>query len=189
MFRCLVSLLSGLASLALAQQTSFKPETGQRSLWIPFKTISGTPVASIAHNWTGKKKKNTATTVYVLACPTSEPQCAISPNLTLTEGISTAEYTTTNSAGMAVLGCSLAGSTSAVCSQVASGEGMVERGTTSTLAPSQIVYQAVNVTATATAGTTAASSSTSSAAAAVSTRGLWCMGGALGAGLVLLIAL
>lgn len=43
----------------------------------------------------------------------------------------------------------MANSTSAVCSEVASGEGMVEKGTTSTLVPSQVVYQAVDVTATA----------------------------------------
>lgn len=47
------------------------------------------------------------------------------------------------------LGCSMANPTSAVCSEVASGEGMVEKGTTSALAPSQIVYHAVDVTATA----------------------------------------
>lgn len=35
----------------------------------------------------------------MLSCPTSEPQCAVSPNLTLTEGISSAEYATTDSAG------------------------------------------------------------------------------------------
>lgn len=105
-------LLACLLGLTLAQQTSFEPKTGQRSLWIPFKTVSGTPAASIASNvrtillpptqrkcFDADRDKNTAGTVYVLSCPTSEPQCAISPNLTLTEGISTAEYATTNSAG------------------------------------------------------------------------------------------
>ena len=70
----LVSLLVPLATLAAAQQTSFKPSTGVRSLWvrkfpwpkkkalnraskrrnmltkkqIPFKTVGGIPLASIA---------------------------------------------------------------------------------------------------------------------------------------------
>lgn len=38
-------------------------------------------------------------TSYVISCPTASPACAISPNLTLTEGPSTARYVTSNTFG------------------------------------------------------------------------------------------
>lgn len=38
-------------------------------------------------------------TVYVVSCPTATPACALSPNITLTEGSTTVRYESTNTAG------------------------------------------------------------------------------------------
>jgi len=86
-------------------------------------------------------------TVYVINCPTAQPTCSLSPNLTLTEGPSTIAYVTSNTAGVATLECSLNGTTSATCTNVASGGGNIQRAST-TIGTDQIVYQAVDITKT-----------------------------------------
>ncbi|WPG97499.1 Hypothetical protein R9X50_00027600 [Acrodontium crateriforme] len=194
--RVFAPFIAVMAVLAAAQQTSeFPDKTGVRSLWIPFKTLDGTPLASIASN-------NSDVTVYVVSCPTASPACAIAPNLTLTEGPSTVEYvsTVTNSGGVATLGCTLDGTTSAVCSNLARNGGNVAKDT-STLGASQIKYQAISitqtinntatlpVTVTVTPSSTSTSSSSSSGAANPTAAAPWTLGGAVGAGLLALAAL
>ncbi|KXL46028.1 hypothetical protein M433DRAFT_234332 [Acidomyces richmondensis BFW] len=168
-----------LVGFATAQQTSFAPGTGVRSLW----------------------DESQNSTVYVVSCPTASPQCALSPNLTVTEGISNVKYTTSNTAGSAVLDCTLTGSTSAMCSQGAEGGGYIQK-TSTKIGADQIVYQAVDVTATmnntstipATVTVTAQQSTTSSTSSSTGlaptmSSGPWAVGGAIGAGLVALAAL
>ncbi|KAK3072562.1 hypothetical protein LTR53_006616 [Teratosphaeriaceae sp. CCFEE 6253] len=194
----ILTLLAIGASLAAAQQTSFAPGTGIRSLWIPFQTVSGTPLASI--QTTASDPTNGPETVYVISCPTDAPQCALAPNLTVTEGPSTARYTTTNDGGSATLGCVFSNTDSAVCIQARIGGGNIDK-TTTTIGASQILYQAVDVTMTMNAtgtgpmtvtvapSTTSTSSTSSSTAGAKTASGPWAMGGAVGAGLVALAAL
>ncbi|KAK5126739.1 hypothetical protein LTR85_009673 [Meristemomyces frigidus] len=194
----LLPLLVSLASFAVAQQTTFAPGTGIRSLWIPFKTVSGTPLASIA-----SRDETNNVTVYVVSCPTASPACALSPNITLTEGASTVKYESSNSNGVASLACAMTGTTEAVCTQVQNGGGNINRQST-TIGASAILYQAIDVTqtinntstmpvtVTVTAkSSTASSSTTSSSTAGVQTMssGPWAMGGAVGAGLIALAAL
>ncbi|GAB7358444.1 hypothetical protein MBLNU230_g2510t1 [Neophaeotheca triangularis] len=137
------TILSGFATAALAQNISFEPGTGTRSLWIPFKTATNLE-ASILNN---SGDKNNQTT-YVVSCATPAPQCDIGPNLTLTQGPTTAMYRTENAAGWADLRCSMNGTESAVCKNLAtdSSTNFFERRTT-TLTEKQ-PYVAVHVTAT-----------------------------------------
>ncbi|KAK4958493.1 hypothetical protein LTR10_004921 [Elasticomyces elasticus] len=185
-----------LAGFVAAQQTDFQAGTGVRSLWIPYQTVSGTPVASILTN---VSDTNGPATVYVISCPTDQAQCALAPNLTVTEGPSTARYVTSNTAGAATLECAFSNTDSAVCVQAAVNDGNIGRVST-TVAGNGINYQAVLVTATANATTsgpvtvtvkpTSSTSSTSSSTAGAQTAaGPWAMGGAFGAGLLALAAL
>ncbi|TKA75054.1 hypothetical protein B0A55_05991 [Friedmanniomyces simplex] len=139
-------------------------------------------------------------TVYVLSCPTDSPQCALAPNLTLTEGPSTARYVTANTAGTATLACAFSNTDSATCVQAAIGGGNIAK-TTTTVGASGITYQAVDVTqtmnntstmpvtVTVTPTSSSTSSTSSSTAGAQTASGPWAMGGAVGAGLFALAAL
>ncbi|KAK0267030.1 hypothetical protein LTR91_004673 [Friedmanniomyces endolithicus] len=196
-----------LASFAVAQQTDFKAGTGIRSLWacatdepeaIPYQTVSGTPLASILTNISDTSMG--VATVYVISCPTDSPQCALAPNLTVTEGPSTARYVTANTDGAATLGCYFSNTDSATCVQARLGGGNIDK-TTTTVGASGITYQAVDVTqtmnntstqpvtVTVAPSTTSTSSTSSSKAGAQTSSGPWMMGGAVGAGVLALAAL
>ena len=81
----------GLIALLFACSVSATTTT---SLWIPFKPIAGTPVVTIA-----EERPQASETVYVVACPTASPSCAIAPSITLTEGPKTAAYYSTATGG------------------------------------------------------------------------------------------
>jgi hypothetical protein len=112
-----------------------------RSLWVPYQTLAGTPVASVV-----SENPAASETVYVISCSAADPQCAIAPDITLTEGLSHVEYTMSNSRGRVIIGCDMAGTTSAVCSDEISAEEEVMHSSR-TLASDQIVYQPIQVTA------------------------------------------
>ncbi|KAK5113622.1 hypothetical protein LTR62_003249 [Meristemomyces frigidus] len=190
--------LAAFIGFVAAQDTTFAAKTGVRSLWIPFQTISGTPVASIASS---DPTRNI--TKYVIACPTASPQCSIAPNLTLTEGIGYARYIMTNSAGAATINCEYTGTETATCSQNIIGSDSNILATSTTISGSAINFQAVQVTATqnitsTSAGATSSktssmtsSTSSSSAGGAGQTPAAapWALGGVLGAGLMAVVAL
>ena len=85
--------------------------------WIPYKTFSGVPLASILSHVGGKlptpmPRRKTLNSrnhdpsnnqTYVISFPTGQPQCAIAPNLTLTEGTNIARYESSTNGGTA--GC------------------------------------------------------------------------------------
>ncbi|KAK3674858.1 hypothetical protein LTR78_005202 [Recurvomyces mirabilis] len=193
-------LLATLTGLVVAQDTTFKNGTGVRSLWIPFQTISGTPLASL-----GSVNPSSNATEYVLSCPTASPQCAFAPNLTLTEGVGSARYVTSNSQGAATVVCTYTGTETATCSQgILDSNSNIIR-TETTISGSMIAFQAVQVTATqnitstssgtagakTTSGASSSATSTSSAGVAgqSAVAAPWAMGGALGAGLMAIAAL
>ncbi|KAI7169059.1 hypothetical protein D0869_13997 [Hortaea werneckii] len=188
-----------LASAAVAQQTSYEPGTGVRSLWFPYVTLPGTPVASILGRATGTDN----ITSYVVACPTATPDCTISPNMTLTEGPSTARYLSSNDAGTATIRCDITSFTTGECHQEYIKNGIIDR-TSQSVGTDVITYQAVQITATAMnsstipqtvtvtptpSSTTSSSSSSTNFADVQTANGPWAMGGAVGMGLAALAAL
>ncbi|RMZ12574.1 hypothetical protein D0862_02631 [Hortaea werneckii] len=195
----IVTAIVSLASAAVAQQTSYEPGTGVRSLWFPYVTLSGTPVASILGHATGTDN----ITSYVVSCPTATPECNISPNMTLTEGPSTARYLSSNDAGTATIRCDITSFTTGECHQEYIRNGIIDR-TSQSVGTDVITYQPVQITATAMnsstvpqtvtvtptpSSTTSSSSSSTNFADVQTANGPWAMGGAVGMGLAALAAL
>ncbi|KAI7348925.1 hypothetical protein KC320_g6355 [Hortaea werneckii] len=196
----LFTAIVSLASAAVAQQTSYEPGTGVRSLWIPYVTVGGTPVASILGHATGTDN----ITSYVIACPTATPDCAISPNMTLTEGPSTARYLSSNEGGTATLRCDITSFTTGECHQEYIKNGIIDRTSQSVGTDDVITYQPVQITATAMnsstapqtvtvtptpSSTTSSSSSSTNFADVQTANGPWAIGGAVGMGIAALAAL
>merc|ERR1712014_318078 len=136
----LFTAIVSLASAAVAQQTSYEPGTGVRSLWFPYVTLSGTPVASILGHATGTDN----ITSYVVSCPTATPECTISPNMTLTEGPSTARYLSSNDAGTATIRCDITSFTTGECHQEYLQNGQIVR-TSRSVGTDVITYQPVQL--------------------------------------------
>jgi len=140
-----------LWSLATAQISNYEPVLGTRSLWIPFKTINGVPLASVL----GRDTANNATT-YVISCPTGQPQCAIAPNITITAATDMVRYVSSTSgatSGTVTVDCPDLQASPVTCSQTARGGGNIQK-VGGTVPASEIVYKAVDVTSLQKAETT-----------------------------------